>query len=185
MSTPARDIGRSSKLIFTFKSVAMPIVLIAVIQGAIWINLTFPALTQEPFFFLSYMIVSSIQMGANIDYAIVAASRFSEIKNEMSKEQAIIDTMNFAFHTIFTSGSVMIAAGFLVGNITSSGSIVSMGQGLFRGTCISVVLCLFVLPQVLLISDRIVDRTSFSASKWKAVAQKILEEKSVENNDEK
>ena len=172
-------------LLFTFKSVAMPIVLIAVIQGAIWINFTFPALTQEPFFFLSYMIVSSIQMGANIDYAIVAASRFSEIKNEMSKEQAIIDTMNFAFHTIFTSGSVMIAAGFLVGNITSSGSIVSMGQGLFRGTCISVVLCLFVLPQVLLISDRIVDRTSFSASKLKAVAQKILEEKSVENNDEK
>lgn len=170
-------------LLFTFKSVAMPIVLIAVIQGAIWLNFSFPAITQEPFFFLSYMIVSSIQMGANIDYAIVAASRFSEIKNEMSKEQAIIDTMNFAFHTIFTSGSVMLAAGFLVGNITSSGSIVSMGQGLFRGTCISVVLCLFVLPQVLLFSEKIVDRTSFSGSKLKLVAQKLLEEKNDENND--
>lgn len=170
-------------LLFTFKSVAMPIVLIAVIQGAIWINFTFPAITQEPFFFLSYMIVSSIQMGANIDYAIVAASRFLEIKDEMPKEQAIIETMNFAFHTIFTSGSVMIAAGFLVGNITSSGSIVSMGQGLFRGTCISVILCLGVLPSVLLFSEKLVDRTSFSTSNLKAAAQKLLEEKSDENND--
>jgi len=170
-------------LLFTFKSVAMPIVLIAVIQGAIWINFTFSAISQDPFFFLSYMIVSSIQMGANIDYAIVAASRFLEIKDEMPKEQAIIETMNFAFHTIFTSGSVMIAAGFLVGNITSSGSIVSMGQGLFRGTCISVVLCLFVLPQVLLFSEKIVDRTSFSTSNLKKVAERMLEEKSNENND--
>lgn len=170
-------------LLFTFKSIAMPIVLIAVIQGAIWINFTFPAISQEPFFFLSYMIVSSIQMGANIDYAIVAASRFLEIKDEMSKEQAIVETMNFAFHTIFTSGSVMISAGFLVGNITSSGSIVSMGQGLFRGTCVSVILCLFVLPSILLFSEKIVDRTSFSTSNLKQAAQKLLEEKSDENND--
>ena len=99
----------------------------------------------------------------------------------MPKKDAIIETMNFAFPTIITSGSIMIAAGFLVGNLTSSGSIVSMGQGLFRGTCISIVLCLFVLPQMLLISEKLVDRTSFSTSKLKIVAKNLLEG----NGDEK
>ena len=168
-------------LLFTFKSVAMPIVLIAVIQGCIWINFSYPAIVNDPVFFLSYLITSSIQMGANIDYAIVAASRFIEIKDKMPKKDAIIETMNFAFPTIVTSGSIMIAAGFLVGNLTSSGSIVSMGQGLFRGTCLSVVLCLFVLPQMLLISEKIVDKTSFSAEGIRKAAMKMLEEKEDEN----
>lgn len=170
-------------LLFTFKSVAMPIILIAVIQGCIWINFTFPAVTQEPIFFLSYLIVSSIQMGANIDYAIVSASRFMEIKDKMSKKEAIIETMNFAFPTIVTSGSILIAAGFLVGNLTSSGSIVSMGQSLCRGTCISVIMVLFVLPQMLLLGEKIIDRTSFAKLDWKQAAQNILEDKSNENNE--
>lgn len=170
-------------LLFTFKSVAMPIILIAVIQGCIWINFSFPVFMDDPVFFLSYLITSSIQMGANIDYAIVAASRFMEIKDKMPKKEAIIETMNFAFPTIITSGSIMIAAGFLVGNLTSSGSIVSMGQGLFRGTCLSIVLCLFVLPQMLLAGEKLVDRTSFSTSKLREAAKNFLEEKSNENND--
>lgn len=170
-------------LLFTFKSVAMPIILIAVIQGCIWLNFSFPVLTDEPVFFLSYLITSSIQMGANIDYAIVAASRFMEIKDKMSKKEAIIETMNFAFPTIITSGSIMIAAGFLVGNLTSSGSIVSMGQGLFRGTCLSIVLCLFVLPQMLLAGEKLVDRTSFSTAKLRESAKKFLEEKSNGSNE--
>ena len=168
-------------LLFTFKSVAMPVILIAVIQGCIWINFAFPAVTQDPIFFLSYLIVSSIQMGANIDYAIVAASRYMEIKDEMPKKQAIIETMNFAFPTIITSGTIMIAAGFLVGNLTSSGSIVNMGQCLCRGTCLSIALCLFVLPQMLLLGEKIVDRTSFSTKDWKKMAQNLLEDKSDEN----
>lgn len=170
-------------LLFTFNSVAMPIILIAVIQGCIWINFSYPTITDQPVFFLSYLITSSIQMGANIDYAIVAASRFMEIKDKMSKKEAIIETMNFAFQTIAISGSIMIAAGFLVGNITSSGSIVSMGQGLFRGTCLSVLLCLFVLPQMLLISEKIVDKTSFSTSNLKDAAKNLLEGSSNEEKD--
>ena len=169
-------------LLFTFNSVAMPIILIAVIQGSIWLNFSYPAIINDPVFFLSYLITSSIQMGANIDYAIVAASRFMEVKDTMPKKEAIIETMNFAFHTIITSGSIMMSAGFLVGGLTSSGSIVSMGQGLFRGTCISIVLCLFVLPQMLLISEKLVDRTSFKTSKLKDAAMSLLE---VKGNDEK
>ena len=152
-------------LLFTFKSAGMPLLLILVIQGAIWINFSVPAFTDEPLFFMSYLVVSSIQMGANIDYAIVIASRYQEIKNEMHHREAIIETMNFAFHTIITSGTILACAGTLIGMMTSEAAIVGIGQSLGRGTIISIILVMFVLPQILLIGGEIVDKTSFSMPK--------------------
>lgn len=107
-------------LLFTFKSIGIPFLLILVIQGSIWMNFSIPAITGREIFFMSYLIVSSIQMGANIDYAIVIGSRFMEVKDEMPKREAIIDTMNFAFPTIVTSGTIMATAGILIGRMTSS-----------------------------------------------------------------
>ena len=149
-------------LLFTFKSAAMPLLLIVVIQGAIWINFSIPTFTDEPLFFMSYLVVSSIQMGANIDYAIVIASRYQEIKNDMDHRTAIIETMNFAFHTILTSGSILAIAGTLIGGMTSEAAIVGIGQSLGRGTLVSICLVMFVLPQILLIGGAIADKTSFS-----------------------
>ncbi|MBR1478774.1 MAG: MMPL family transporter [Lachnospiraceae bacterium] len=151
-------------LLFTFLSAGMPVLLIAVIQGAIWINFSFPTLMQDNIFFMSYLIVSSIQMGANIDYAIVISGRFMELKNQMSKKEAIIETLNFAFPTIVTSGTMMVLAGFFIGQLSSDGAICGIGQCLGRGTIISIFLVMFVLPQILLIGERIIDRTSFKVS---------------------
>ncbi len=148
-------------LLFTFKSAGMPLLLILVIQGAIWINFSIPTITGNYIFFMSYLVVSSIQMGANIDYAIVIASRFNELKNEMNHRQAIIETMNFAFPTIITSGTVLSLAGILVGRMTSDAAIVGIGS-IGRGTIISMILVMFVLPQILLLGSKIVDKTSFS-----------------------
>ena len=149
-------------LLFTFKSAGMPVLLILVIQGAIWINFTVPALTETPLFFMSYLVVSSIQMGANIDYAIVIASRYMELKDQMDHKEAIIETMNFAFPTIITSGTILAVAGTLIGQMTSDAAIVGIGQSLGRGTIISIILVMFVLPQILLLGGTIVDKTSFS-----------------------
>ena len=151
-------------LLFTFMSAGMPVLLIAVIQGAIWTNFAFPALLKDNIFFMSYLIVSSIQMGANIDYAIVISSRFMELKEEMSKKQAIIETLNFAFPTIITSGSMMVLAGFFIGRLSSDGAICGIGQCLCRGTLISIFLVMFVLPQILIIGAKIIDKTSFKVS---------------------
>ena len=149
-------------LLFTFKSVGMPLLLILVIQGSIWINFSVPTLTDSGVFFMTYLIVSAIQMGANIDYAIVIASRFVELKNKMPHKQAIIETMNFAFPTIVISGTIMATASFFIGNMTSEGSIANMGLNLARGTVISICLVMFVLPQLLLVGAKIIDKTSFS-----------------------
>ena len=149
-------------LLFTFQSAGMPLLLILVIQGAIWINFSIPAFTGAPLFFMSYLVVSSIQMGANIDYAIVISSRYQELKTQMSHRDAIVETMNFAFPTILTSGSILACAGTLIGMMTSEAAIVGIGQSLGRGTILSIGLVMFVLPQILLIGGEVVDKTSFS-----------------------
>lgn len=115
-------------LLFTFMSAGMPVLLIAVIQGAIWVNFSFPAAQQKNVFFLSSMIVSSIQMGANIDYAIVISGRFMELKDKMPKKEAIIETMNFAFPTIVTSGTMLALAGIFIGQMSSDGAVCGIGQ---------------------------------------------------------
>lgn len=151
-------------LLFTFKSAGMPVLLILVIQGAIWINFSFPALQNKPLFFMSYLIVSSIQMGANIDYAIVISGRYMELKDKMGKEQAIIETMNFAFPTIVTSGTMLAIAGILIGQMSSDGAICGIGQCLGRGTIISIIIVMFALPQILLLGEKVIEKTSFAVS---------------------
>ncbi len=155
-------------LLFAFKSIAMPIILIVVIQGAIWVNFSIPTLLDTPLFFLGYLIISAIQMGANIDYAIVIATRYNEMKKEYEPRRAIIETMNFAFPTVITSGTIMAVAGLLIGFMSSVPVISLMGSNLGRGTIVSVIMVLFILPQLLLVTDKLVDKTAFSISKHEA-----------------
>ena len=149
-------------VLFTFLSAGMPVLLILVIQGSIWINFSIPAVLNQPLFFMSYLVVSSIQMGANIDYAIVIASRYQELKNTMSHRDAMIETLNFAFPTVITSGTILAVAGTLIGQMTSETAIVGIGQSLGRGTIISMLFVLFVLPQILLLGGGLADKTSIS-----------------------
>jgi predicted RND superfamily exporter protein len=151
-------------LLFTFKSVALPIFLIMVIQGSIWINFSFPYLTGSNMLFMNYLIASAIQMGANIDYAIVISNRYLELKHEMSRREAIIETMNQSFPTLITSGSMMAVSGILIGTMTSDPAISGMGVCLGRGTIISLILVMFVLPQILLVGDKVIEKTSFTVN---------------------
>ncbi len=148
-------------LLFTFKSAGMPILLIAVIQGSIWINFSVPTIMKDNIFFLGQLIVSSIQMGANIDYAIVIAGRYTELRASKGKRDSIIETMNASFPTIVTSGTMLAVAGVLIGNLTSDGAIFVIGQCIGRGTIISIFITMFVLPQILLVGDTIISRTAF------------------------
>ena len=149
-------------LLFTFQSVGLPLLLILVIQGSIWINFSFPGITQQPIFFMSYLVVTSIQMGANIDYAIVISSWYNELKGRMSRREAIVQALNLSFPTVLTSGSILSAAGFLIGQITTEPAIVGIGECLCRGTLISMFLVMFILPQILFLGDQIVERTRFN-----------------------
>ena len=152
-------------LLFTFQSAGLPVLLIVVILGSIWINFSFPTLMEQPLYFLGYLIVQSIQMGANIDYAIVIASHYQELKAHMPHKEAIVHALNAAFPTVFTSGTIMAAAGLLIGNLSAQPVISVLGTCLGRGTIISIILVLCVLPSILVLGDSIIERTSFRMKK--------------------
>ena len=149
-------------LIFTFQSAGLPILLVLTIQGSIWINFTVPVLENQGVYFIAYLIVSAIQMGATIDYAIVISSRYMILRQEMSLKDAVTETIDKAFPTIFTSGSILTCAGFLIGYISSDATIAAIGIALGRGTLISILLVLFVLPQILMLGDIILDKTALT-----------------------
>ena len=148
-------------LLFTFKSAGLPVLLILVIQGSIWLNFSVPAIENTPLYFLGYLIVNSIQMGANIDYAIVISSHYTDLKKVMRPREAIVAALNESFPTIFTSGSILASAGILISVLTTNPVISAIGTCLGRGTIVSIVLVLFVLPQILILGDTIIERTSF------------------------
>ena len=149
-------------LLFTFRSAGLPVLLIVIIQGSIWCNFAVPTLRHANLFFLTYLIISAIQMGANIDYAIVISSRYMELKQELSLKEAMIESLNHAFPTIITSGLMLSSAGIAIGFLTSNETISAIGIYLGIGTLISIFLVMCVLPQILLLGDTIINRTSFS-----------------------
>ena len=112
-------------------------------------------------YFLGYLIVNAIQMGANIDYAIVISSHYQEHKATMPHKQAIVLALNEAFPTVFTSGTMLASAGLLIGNMSAQPVVSIMGNCIGRGTIISMILVLFVLPSILVLGDSIIERTKF------------------------
>lgn len=152
-------------LLFTFKSAGLPILLVLTIQGSIWINFSVPVITHTNLFFLSYLVVSSIQMGATIDYAIVITNRYMELKTVMERKQAAVEALSQSFPTILTSGTIMAVAGFLIGGISTDATIGSVGQTLGRGTVTSIILVMTVLPQLLMLGDALIERTAITLNR--------------------
>ena len=149
-------------LLLTFKSAALPLLLILVIQGSIWINFSVPTVMKSNLYFLAYLIVSAIMMGANIDYAIVISSRYMQFKEKMNYKDAMIEALNVSFPTVVTSGTILAAAGVAIGLLSSENTVASIGVCLGRGTILSMILVMGVLPQLLLLGDSIVEKTSFN-----------------------
>ena len=154
-------------LFFTFRSYSIPWILVATIQSSIWINFSIPYLTNSSMFFLSYLIVSSIQMGATIDYAIVITSRYTELRKTIQdKRTAVIETLNQCFATIITSGTILTVAGFVIGRMTSNAIIASIGKTLGVGTLTSIILVMLILPQLLYMFDSLIQKTDWKNRKY-------------------
>ena len=152
-------------LMFTFRSWGLPIILAATIQGAIFINFSLFAFTGTNLFFFVYLIVSAIQMGATIDYAIVFTNRYQTLREETDTHTAAIEALNHSFPTILTSGSILAVAGFLIGGIVGDPLIATLGSCLGRGVLISIACVMIVLPALLVTFDKLLDKTKFKPRK--------------------
>ena len=147
-------------LLFTFRSVIGSALLVFVIQGSIWINFSFSYLTGAVPSFVTSMIVSAIQMGATIDYAIVLMNRYLVLRDSLPKKEAMAEAVNQAFPTVLTSGSIMTIAGLLIAYRVSDIYVGHIGLAVGRGAFCSVVLVLTVLPQLLMLFDKLIAKTT-------------------------
>ncbi len=141
-------------LLITMRSVVLPVILVLGIETAIWINLSIPYFTNATIFYIAYLIISSIQLGATVDYAILFTDRYKEYRETLDKKNAIIQTISAVTVSILTSGSVLTVVGFLLGAISTHGLLSQLGYFLGKGTLCSLVIVLFVLPGLLYSFDR-------------------------------
>lgn len=155
-------------LMLAMHSIALPIILVLAIETAIWINLSIPYFMDNTIFYISYLIISSVQLGATVDYAILLSDRYKEERETNNKKQAVINTISSVTVSILTSGSALTIVGFLLGNISTHGLLSQLGFFLGKGTLCSLAIVFFVLPGLLYITDRLVIKNN---NKHKEVMQ--------------
>ena len=143
-------------IFLSFRRLAAPVILVCVIQGAVWVNMGISVLTGSSIFFMCYLICLAIQMGATIDYGILLTTNYREKRLTLDKKDAITEAIKLSMPTIFTSGLILTVAGFAIGYVCSVYYIYSIGRLLARGTICSLVMILFLLPPMLINLDRFV-----------------------------
>ena len=136
-------------LVASFRKLRIPVILTLGIEGAIWINMTIPYITGAHLFYIGYLVVSSILLGATVDYAILMTSRYGEYRTDMTYREAILTSLRQSAISIFTSGSILIVAGILLWQISTNQLIAQLGFLLARGTFLAIIMVIFVLPALL------------------------------------
>ena len=143
-------------LLLTMRSLWLPVVLVLTIETAIWLNLSVPYFSGSSIFYITYLIISAIQLGATVDYAILFTDRYRENRRSAERHQAVVKTVADTAVSILTSGSVLTVVGLLMGYISSNQLLAQLGLLLGRGTIFSLGAVLLVLPGLLYVSDRLV-----------------------------
>lgn len=162
-------------LLFAMKSISIPVLLVLAIETAIWINLSIPYFTGSTIFYISYLIISSIQLGATVDYAILFTDRYKEFRQSMGKKESIVKTVSSCIVSILTSGSALTMIGFLLGTISTHGLLSQLGYFLGYGTLCSLIIVIFALPGLLYLFDGLINKTTRHANflkKHKEVSSK-------------
>ncbi|MGN1319903.1 MAG: RND family transporter [Acutalibacteraceae bacterium] len=149
-------------LLLTMKSLSLPIILVFAIEAAIWINVGIPYFADSVVQYIAYLIISSIQLGATVDYAILFTNRYLEHRQTMPKKQAIIETISAVATSILTSGSVLALVGFLLYYLSSHAILSQLGLFVGRGALLSMTSVFFVLPGLLYMFDRLIQKTTLN-----------------------
>lgn len=154
-------------LLMTFRSLSIPIVLILTIQSSVWINLAVPYFTDDPLVYIGYLIISIVQLAATVDYAILFTEDYTNNRKEMSAKAAIIKTINEKIFSIGVSASILSSVGFILWLTSTDPIISSIGLLLGRGTLLAFLLVILFLPALLVIFDRLIEKTTRKANFYK------------------
>ena len=159
-------------LLCNFRSLSLPLILTLVIESSIWINLGLPYFTGNRLFYIGYLIISTVQLGATIDYAILFTDRYLEFRKAMPKKEAARQTLQACTLSILTSSLVLTLAGGILGKVSTNGVLSQLGSLIGRGAVLSFALVIFILPSLLILFDGLIRRTTLHADFYGAKRRK-------------
>ena len=145
-------------LIFCFKSAALPPVLLLTIETAIWINMAVPYFTGASINYIGYLVVSTVQLGATVDYAILLTDHYMNHRRFLGKNEAADSAVGAAFKSVLVSSLTLSLAGFALYFTSSDARVSDIGLLLGRGTLNSFALVVFVLPALLRYLDKGIEK---------------------------
>lgn len=160
-------------LLLSLKSVSLPVILVVSIETAIWLNLAIPYFMGSRIFYIAYLIISSIQLGATVDYAILMTDRYKENRQVLERRDAVVETISDVSVSILTSGSVLTVVGLLLGYVSTNQLLAQLGIFIGRGAILSLMIVLLVLPGLLFLFDRVVIRERRTPQTKKILTQNM------------
>ena len=157
-------------VMFSFHSVLIPLVVMIPIEVAIFLNMAIPYIQGVDMVYMGYIIVSSIQLGATVDYSILLTNNYIAKRKLLPKKEACIEAVTRSCSSIFTSGTIITLAGYIVHFISTTAAIGDLGHLIGRGGLLSVMLVLTLLPALLVLCDPLIIEKD-----WKKPGRKIRE----------
>lgn len=144
-----------------FRSLVLPIILVAVIEFAIFVNMSIPFYTHTSIPFIASIVIGTIQLGATVDYAILMTNKYKKNRfRGMDKKEAITDALSKSIQSIIVSALSFFAATFGVGLYSNIDMIGSLCMLMARGAIISMIVVIFILPSMFMVFDRVICASS-------------------------
>lgn len=143
-------------LLLMKRQLLLPIILVLSIETAIWINLAIPYFRGQHVFYIAYLIISSVQLGATVDYAILFSDRYQEFRETLGRKEAVAATVSAVTTSVSTTGSAMAVVGFLMGAISTNQLLGQLGNFLGVGSLVSLAIVLSALPGFLYLADPLI-----------------------------
>lgn len=151
-------------LLFSFKSISIPLVLLITIQSAVWINLSIPYFTNTSLVFVGYLIISTVQLAATVDYAILLTESYNHHRKELPARKAIMKTLDEKIFSISISAAILSSVGFILWITSSNPIVASIGLLLGRGALLAFIMVVIFLPAMLLVFDKFIKKTTYKAN---------------------
>ena len=148
-------------IMIAFRSLALPILLVLTIELSVWINLAIPYLTGTPLNFIGYLVISTVQLGATVDYGILMAQHYLEHRQLLNRKEATKKTIQTVAGSIIPPALILAAAGFTLYAVSSISVVSELGSVLGRGALISLVMVLFLLPNLFRLFDPFIEKTTW------------------------
>ncbi|RQW19200.1 RND family transporter [Bacillus sp. C1-1] len=151
-------------LMITFRSISIPIILLVTIQSAVWINLAIPYMTNDSLVFVGYLVVSTVQLAATIDYGILLMETYKHHRQKMPAYPAMKKALDEKLFSIIISAAILSSVGLILWITSTNPTVSSIGLLLGRGAILAFILVVVLLPALLLVGDKLVKKTTYRSN---------------------